>query len=174
MRRSAIGVAAAVLALSLGGCAQAGSTRHLAVERSAADAWPTPDLSSAIVIDHVPISDLQRGQCSDHLPGAEAPEGGVVTQLDCAAAHLSEVFAVADLGRGAFPGDERISEIADGACMQEFRAATGKAYEDSRYSYGWNPPSEDQWDREGGNAARCILIDANLDVLTGTALAHDG
>ncbi|MEV5435559.1 septum formation family protein [Streptomyces sp. NPDC052682] len=59
---------------------------------------------------------LAKGDCFDTPTGSLEGDAYDVDEVPCSRRHDGEVFAVIDLPRGAYPGDDKVTGIADDRC----------------------------------------------------------
>ncbi|MCV7125948.1 hypothetical protein [Mycobacterium lacus] len=109
--------------------------------------------------------DLQAGQCVADLPPADLSRV-TVTIVDCATAHLAEVYL-----RAPMAVDTAIAAFANRDCTAGFASYTGQSVDGSPYSVTYLIDSNQ--DRTGANPAPstviCLLQAANGQLLTGSA-----
>lgn len=109
--------------------------------------------------------DLQVGECVDDLPPADLSRV-TVTVVDCATAHLAEVYL-----RAPMAVDTAIANVANRDCAAGFAPYTGEPVDGGPYSITYLIDSNQ--DRTGSNAAPstviCLLQAANGQPLTGSA-----
>jgi hypothetical protein len=111
---------------------------------------------------------LSKGDCFD-APGGLEGDTYDVDPISCQGRHDGEVFAVVTLPGGAFPGDGKVTDIADERCyaLQDQYAMDSWAMPTDVDVY-YLMPSRDSW-RYGDRAITCIF--GNTDVqakLTGS------
>ncbi len=109
--------------------------------------------------------DLQVGQCVTDLPPADLSRV-TVTVVDCATAHLAEVYK-----RAPMAVDTAIATVANRDCAAGFAPYTGQSVDRSPFSITYLIDSNQ--DRTGANPAPstliCLLQAANGQPLTGSA-----
>ena len=109
--------------------------------------------------------DLQVGQCVTDLPPADLSRV-TVTVVDCAAAHLAEVYL-----RAPMAVDTAIATVANRDCAAGFAPYTGQPANRSPFSITYLIDSNQ--DRTGANPTPstliCLLQAANGQSLTGSA-----
>jgi hypothetical protein len=109
--------------------------------------------------------DLQAGECVADLPPADLSRV-TVTVVDCATAHLAEVYL-----RHPMAVDTAIATVANRDCAAGFAPYTGQPVEGSRFSITYLIDSNQ--DRTGANpnpsTVICLLQAANGQPLTGSA-----
>ncbi|ORA80207.1 hypothetical protein K3U93_14995 [Mycobacterium malmoense] len=109
--------------------------------------------------------DLQVGECVDDLPPADLSRV-TVTVVNCATAHLAEVYL-----RAPMAVDTAIANVANRDCAAGFAPYTGEPVDGGPYSITYLIDSNQ--DRTGSNAAPstviCLLQAANGQPLTGSA-----
>lgn len=109
--------------------------------------------------------DLQAGQCVTDLPPADGSRVNV-TVVDCATAHLAEVYL-----RAPMAVDAAIATVANRDCAAGFGPYTGQSVEGSRFSITYLIDSNQ--DRTGAtptpSTVICLLQSANGQPLSGSA-----
>ena len=108
---------------------------------------------------------LQVGECLADLPPADLSRV-TITVVDCATAHLAEVFL-----RAPMRVDTATANVADRDCAAAFAPYTGKPVDGSPFSITYLIDSNQ--DRTGANPTPstviCLLQAANGQPLTGSA-----
>jgi len=109
--------------------------------------------------------DLQAGECVADLPPADGSRVDV-TVVDCAAAHLAEVYLRAPTAVNA-----AIATVANRDCAAGLAPYTGQSVDSGRFSITYLIDSNQ--DRTGANPTPstviCLLQSANGQPLTGSA-----
>ncbi|RAV07265.1 hypothetical protein DQP57_19410 [Mycobacterium colombiense] len=109
--------------------------------------------------------DLRAGECVTDLPPADGSRVNV-TVVDCATAHLAEVYL-----RAPMAVDAAIATVANRDCAAGFAPYTGQPVAGSRFSITYLIDSNQ--DRTGANPTPstviCLLQSANGQPLTGSA-----
>jgi hypothetical protein len=109
--------------------------------------------------------DLQVGDCVADLPPADLSRV-TVTVVDCATAHLAEVYL-----RAPMAVDSAIANVANRDCAAGFAPYTGRPVDGSPFSITYLIDSNQ--DRTGANPTPstviCLLQAANGQSLTGSA-----
>lgn len=109
--------------------------------------------------------DLQAGQCVADLPPADGSRVDV-TVVDCATAHLAEVYLRAPTAVNA-----AIATVANRDCAAGLAPYTGQSVDSGRFSITYLIDSNQ--DRTGANPTPstviCLLQSANGQPLTGSA-----
>lgn len=109
--------------------------------------------------------DLRAGQCVTDLPPADGSRVNV-TVVDCATAHLAEVYL-----RAPMAVDAAIATVANRDCAAGFGPYTGQSVEGSRFSITYLIDSNQ--DRTGAtptpSTVICLLQSANGQPLSGSA-----
>ncbi|MCV7091121.1 hypothetical protein [Mycobacterium interjectum] len=109
--------------------------------------------------------DLQVGQCVADLPPADLSRV-TVTVVDCATAHLAEVYL-----RAPMAVDTAVAKVATNDCNAGFAPYTGRSVDGSPFSITFLIDSNQ--DRTGANPTPstviCLLQSANGQQLTGSA-----
>jgi hypothetical protein len=109
--------------------------------------------------------DLQVGDCVTDLPPADMSRV-TVTVVDCATAHLAEVYL-----RAPMAVDAAVANVANTDCNAGFAPYTGRSVDGSPFSITFLIDSNQ--DRTGANSTPstviCLLQAANGQSLTGSA-----
>ena len=109
--------------------------------------------------------DLQAGECVADLPPPDLSRV-TVTVVDCAAAHLAEVYL-----RAPMAVDAAVASVANRDCAAGFAPYTGRSVDGSPFSITYLIDSNQ--DRTGANPTPstviCLLQAANGQPLTGSA-----
>src|ERR1700757_5057143 len=133
---------------------------------------PTPPTASVKATAPAPMSshtekwiDLQVGECLADLPPADLSRV-TVTVVDCATAHLAEVFL-----RAPMAVDTAIADVANRDCAAGFAPYTGRSVDGSPFSITYLIDSNQ--DRTAADplpsTVICLLQAANGQPLTGSA-----
>lgn len=143
-RPALITTAALCLALLVAGCGGPGS--H---EEVVGTSTPTP----AVTAEPTSIFQLAPGQCFDR-----PEEDGLyeVAVVPCEVAHDLQMYALFQLDDPSWPGDDRVHELADAGCREQFTTFTGSGPEESDLGYTMYTPSEGSWS-EGDRQVQCAL-----------------
>jgi hypothetical protein len=109
--------------------------------------------------------DLQVGECVADLPPADLSRV-IVTVVDCATAHLAEVYL-----RAPMAVNTAVADVANTDCNAGFAPYTGRSVDGSPFSITFLIDSNQ--DRTGANPTPstviCLLQAANGQSLTGSA-----
>ncbi|OBB86555.1 hypothetical protein A5781_05780 [Mycobacterium sp. 852002-30065_SCH5024008] len=109
--------------------------------------------------------DLQTGQCVADLPPSDLSRV-TVTVVDCATAHLAEIYL-----RAPMAVDTAVASVANRDCAAGFAPYTGRPVDGSPFSITYLIDSNQ--DRTGANPTPstviCLLQSANGQPLTGSA-----
>lgn len=109
--------------------------------------------------------DLRAGECVTDLPPADGSRVNV-TVVDCATAHLAEVYL-----RAPMAVDAAIATVANRDCAAGLAPYTGQSVDGARFSITYLIDSNQ--DRTGANPTPstviCLLQSANGQPLTGSA-----
>lgn len=109
-------------------------------------------------------NDLRVGDCWD-MKDRSADTIDNVTAKPCGEAHEYEVFYIASMAEGAYPGEEAFSTYVDATCLPAFQAYVGSAYDDSKLDISWLYPGSDGW-AGGDRTVECSVYDPNDNQLT--------
>lgn len=95
------------------------------------------------------VFEVELGDCI----GAFDPEEEVtdVSVAPCEEEHDQEVFAIAEVPDGEFPGSDSFQDQVQSECVPEFEKFVGVPYADSELEIKWLEPTESSWsegDRE--------------------------
>ncbi|UIX31039.1 DUF4190 domain-containing protein [Streptomyces sp. GQFP] len=112
---------------------------------------------------------LAKGDCFNSLDGSLEGYAYDVDTVPCSAAHDGEVFASFQLPSGSYPGDDRVTEIADDKCyaLEDSYAMDTWAVPDDVDVYYLTPTSQ-SW-RLGDHEVTCVFGSVETDgTLTGS------
>ena len=141
-------------------CALGASALMAVCAAATATAAPAPSGSRT-----VKWIDLQVGECVADLPPADLSRV-TVTVVDCATAHLAEVYLRAPMAVGT-----AVADVANKDCNAGFAPYTGRSVDGSPFSITFLIDSNQ--DRTGANPTPstviCLLQAANGQSLTGSA-----
>ncbi len=115
---------------------------------------------------------IRLGDCFDNTRALSSEDGGEVSSLPgvpCAEPHDNEVYAVFDVDYEAFPGDDRMGELAFEACLNRFESFVGLPYDASTLDITALYPSTDSWRMQDDREVVCAVYDMNGGKLKGTA-----
>jgi hypothetical protein len=114
------------------------------------------------------VDRLRPGDCFNLL-NKKAETIDTVRVVPCRQAHDDEVFAVVQLPRGPYPGDQRIQDLGDQACGARLKAYTGKTYDElpDNVEYLSLPPIREGW-VAGDRKTICTLFESSDRTLTGS------
>ncbi|WP_194165047.1 MULTISPECIES: septum formation family protein [unclassified Pseudactinotalea] len=79
-----------------------------------------------------------------------------IPAVGCDTSHDAEVFHLAALDDGDYPGDDAVGEAADQACYDAFEAYVGTPSEESAVAYLVIPPNEETWTKANDREVVCI------------------
>jgi hypothetical protein len=102
------------------------------------------------------VADIAVGDCFDDDEALEEEEFDSLPVVPCEQAHDNEVYALVELPREPWPGDDAVFESSLDACESEFERYVGEAYDDSELEYFLAVPTEDAW-ALGDRTVRCSL-----------------
>jgi hypothetical protein len=109
-------------------------------------------------------NDLRVGDCWDMKdPSADTVDN--VAAKPCGEVHEYEVFYIASMAEGAYPGEEAFTTYVDGACVPAFETYVGAAYDSSTLDISWLYPGSDGW-AAGDRTIECSVYDPNDNELT--------
>ncbi|MFJ6695742.1 DUF4190 domain-containing protein [Streptomyces sp. NPDC091272] len=112
------------------------------------------------------VEDLRTGQCFDTPDGSLEGTTYDVSLLDCGKPHDAEVFGTFDLAESRdYPGDERISTVADQKCATAEKKYTGGGVADADSYYLM--PDARGW-RLGDRGVTCVFGNESGAKLTGS------
>jgi hypothetical protein len=98
---------------------------------------------------NVGARNVQVGDCyNDHpdLAEGETLEISGVDAVPCGDAHDNEAFAVYDLAKGEFPGEDEVVELSFAGCLERFADFTGIEFDRTTLDIGILYPLEVNWD----------------------------
>jgi hypothetical protein len=111
-------------------------------------------------------TDLRVGDCFD-LKESDAESITDVTARPCTDEHEYELFHVAVMAEGPFPGDAAFDVFFEDNCLGTFETYVGKAYAESVLDIFWLTPGEEAWD-EGDRSIQCAVYHPSDATLTGS------
>ena len=117
------------------------------------------------VAGSVDAFEIRVGDCYDDRISL-SDEVSDVPGVPCNVAHDNEVFATFDVASGEWPGEDRITELADEGCMERFEGYVGATYEESVLMITTLMPSEGSWNQGGDREVVCVAYHMELDKLT--------
>lgn len=151
-RRIPIGLL--IFAVLIGGGAVAGFITN-ASRSSTGDITKGGDLTS---------NDLRVGDCWDMKdPTADTIDN--VAAKPCSDAHEYEVYYIASMPEGAYPGESAFTDYVDATCVPAFQTYVGTAYDGSDLDISWLYPGDDGW-AAGDRTVECSVYDPNDQRLT--------
>ena len=112
------------------------------------------------------VFDLAVGTCFDDPGGGD--EVSEVPVVECDEPHDNEVYHSFDVPDGEYPGDARITQLADEGCLAAFADWAGIQYDDSRLYYSYFVPTQASWAELDDREVLGYLYDGNLEQLTGS------
>lgn len=115
--------------------------------------------------EQIAVEQLVEGDCYDRPPAAD--ESGRLTMRSCEKKHYAEVFAVIQLRKGAYPGDDEVDRRTQDRCNELFESFMGIPYRDSVYVYAYWTPDEQTWTL-GDRASICAVHEEDDTPLTGS------
>jgi hypothetical protein len=92
----------------------------------------------------------------------ESDDRGNTEFRDCSEPHDYEVyseFELPDTPDGSYPGDDRMSFVADEGCLDAFEDFVGVPWEESYYDFSWVAPDEVTWTEHDDRLVQCLAID---------------
>ncbi len=112
------------------------------------------------------VTDLRVGQCFDSVDGSLEGTTYRVDVVDCQEEHDAEVFGTFDLADSrTYPGDEKISAIADRRCSAAQVTYTGGS--DIEADFYYLMPDRRGW-RLGDRGVTCVFGNESGEKLTGS------
>lgn len=105
------------------------------------------------------VFSVDPGDCFDD-PDTAADEISDVALVDCDDPHDNEVYAVAELEDGDYPGDEAVLTRAQDICLDAFEPYVAEPYATSELFATWIVPTEGSWS-DGDRDVVCVLFDAD-------------
>ncbi len=150
VRRKAVG--AILIGLGLAGCAT--------VLRDASGA--------ATEAGEVNLADVSVGDCVLEPTISGEPSEIVITTVrvvPCGDLHDSEVFAVVELPKGDYPGDDEVFRASNEGCYEEFENFVGLPYKKSRLDFYNYYPLESSWFAIRGRMVTCLVFDPTKQII---------
>lgn len=102
-------------------------------------------------------TDIEVGDCLAVSTNVE--EISEVPVVPCTEPHDMEVYAEFELQGEKFPGDEKVSALADEGCYAAFPDYVGIEYEESTLDYQMYQPLEQGWTELDDRLVSCLLFD---------------
>lgn len=126
----------------------------LAVAYSAGEADRDTD-GTVATAGRVPVNDLVTGDC---LPDGSFDEGRATTVevVPCDELHGAEVYADFDLEGDDFPGEDQVTRLAEGGCLDRLENLAGASWEELPYEMYYFYPQEQDWSY--GTTVACVAV----------------
>ncbi len=103
------------------------------------------------------VFDLRPGDCFTPPKDVKA-EIQKLHVVPCKDQHTQETFAVVNYDKGdVYPGDQVLTDFADGACLSHFQDYVGVNYLDSKLFYTYLLPSARSWNDGKDRKVVCIV-----------------
>jgi len=114
------------------------------------------------------VFDLEVGQCFND---PDDPNGEIasVETVECTEPHHNEVYHVFDLTNDAYPGDDKVSELAFEGCLDAFDPYIGFEYQSSEFEIFQITPTALTWTQQDDREVVCAVYDLSGQKWTGTA-----
>jgi hypothetical protein len=112
---------------------------------------------------------IQVGDCFDD-EAFSSSEISEVPGVPCTEPHDNEVYAAFDIA-GEWPGEERMEQLADEGCYEQFSDVVGKSYEESVLAYTTIYPSRGSWKQRDDREVLCVGYHMEFEKLTGSIIA---
>lgn len=116
----------------------------------------------------ISVFDVAVGDCLN--PGEEL--GVEITDIEavpCDDEHTHEVFALPEYEEDdVYPGEEKLRNFADAACMDAFTTYTGSEYLESNLYFSYLQPSIRSWNEGDDRRVVCVIV-ATGDPITGSS-----
>ena len=116
---------------------------------------------------------LQLGDCFNDedlaVNSDDATEVSEVAGVPCSEPHGFEVYAVFNVERPAYPGEEQISEIANEGCLERFEGFVGTSYDTSSLYLSVLMPTSESWTQRGDREVACSVRNFDYAPLVGSA-----
>ena len=109
--------------------------------------------------------EIQVGDCYDDRVTL-SDDVSDVPGVPCTVAHDNEVFATFDVASSEWPGEDRITELADDGWLERFEGYVGATYEESVLYITTLMPSEGSWNQIGDREVVCVAYHMEGDKLT--------
>ncbi len=109
------------------------------------------------------------GEC---LNSSELGDGEVssLPTFPCENSHDLEVYEVANLPDGEFPGDDAVQDAAEDLCIAAFEPYVGSQYAESELFINFITPTQATWESSDDREVICLLVsEESTDSLKGTA-----
>lgn len=120
--------------------------------------------------DPTSVFEAEPGMCFE-APGEVKAQVSEVARVPCSEGHAQEAYALVPYeggedDSGEYPGEETLSQFADGACAEEFHSYVGVSYLDSSLFFTYLLPSPRSWE-EDDRGVLC-LVTTTGETLTGS------
>ncbi|MFV2198913.1 septum formation family protein [Nocardiopsis sp. LOL_012] len=116
--------------------------------------------------EDVNVFSIGVGDCLDAYTGGGDEGISDVPLIDCSEPHDYEVYYSGDLEGDEYPGQERVTELADEMCLGQFESFVGLPYLESQLNYTSLFPTGDGWTRAYDREVLCLVYDSGK--VTGT------
>ncbi|WP_159451316.1 septum formation family protein [Demequina sp. NBRC 110054] len=115
------------------------------------------------IIDGPVLQDFAVGECldTDGVVSGDETEVGTIPVVECTEAHDAEVYYVTDTTLTEFDEEALFDEVTT-ACLDEFQAYVGVAYDDSSIYYSAIYPTQDSWDIEDRQLVCLLTVDEDV------------
>ena len=133
---------------------------------SPAERGESGEIESAGAVD---AFTLQVGDCYNDR-AFQTDEVSDVPGVPCSEPHDNEVYATFDLEGSAWPGDDRVPQLAEDGCLSRFAGAIGATYEKSVLMFTTIYPTQSSWTRVKDREVICAAYDMNLKKRTGSMM----
>jgi hypothetical protein len=117
------------------------------------------------VAGDVALSDLRVGDCVPSLPTGTVV---VVRVVPCSDPHAGEVYNIASLPAGPYPGDDQVRRLSVGECQGALPRYVSAPPGTTGYDISYLMPLETSWSSEGNRSVICIAHDPSKSPLVGS------
>ena len=114
------------------------------------------------------VFELAEGDCFNDEESVEISDVEVVS---CDDPHQNEVYAVVLIEEPpelAYPGSDRVSDLAADLCLERFDEFVGLPYVDSRLDIFTLAPTQDSWESLDDREVICSLYDLDSTYMEGS------
>ncbi|PSL04187.1 putative regulator of septum formation [Haloactinopolyspora alba] len=138
--------------------AVAGAVAVFATVSCSGDDEPQRDPSGNVTetADSADVFDIKVGDCLGDVDNAD--EVTDVVLAPCEDEHTHEVYAIAEVPDGQFPGADAFQNRATKQCGARFAEFVGVAWKNSELDYNWLQPTEESWE-QGDRQIVCLAYD---------------
>jgi hypothetical protein len=119
----------------------------------------------------ISVFDVKPGECF-HSPKDVKAQLSSLARTSCDAPHTQESYAIVGFvnangsSASAYPGDDSVTQFAQGSCAQQFRSYVGVDYLDSSLFFTWLAPSARSWEQNDDRNIICFVTTTGATLTT--------